>query len=142
MPTEPPSPADGSRRGGRVGEALAHAPLGVAALAVILVFAGALVTGAGFYLLVSGEDPRRFFWLFLVPAGLTGIYLGVKLVQRRPWAHRAMLVLLGLLAVTALLRAAFTPGLAYAVLAELIVLVLVIRYLLRPRILRAFHTRT
>jgi uncharacterized membrane protein YfcA len=110
----------------------------VAVLGVTLAFAGTLVTGAALYLLASGEDPARFFWLFLIPAGLAGVHLGVKLVQRRPWARRAMLVLLGLLAATALLRAAFTPGLAYAVFAELIVLALILRYLLRPRIVRAF----
>jgi hypothetical protein len=137
----PPDPASPHHRG-PVGAALASAPLGVAVLGMTLAFAGALITGAGLYLLASGEDPRRYFWLFLIPAGLAGVHLGVKLVQRRPWARRAMLVLLGLLAASALLRAAFTPGLAYAVFVELIILVLLLRYLLRPRIVRAFTPST
>jgi hypothetical protein len=140
MPTEPrQAPAEPTPPRQRIGRALAEAPLGIAAIGVVLAFAGTLVAVAALYLLATGGAEARTFVLFLLPAGLAGLYLGVKLVQRRPWARRALLVLLGLLAATALLRAATTPGLAYAVFAELIVLALVVRYLVRPRIARAFR---
>jgi len=140
MPTEPrQAPAEPARRRERIGRSLAEAPLGIAAIGVVLAFAGALVMVAALFLLATDAPRAQTFLLFLVPAGLAGPYLGLKLVQRRPWARRALLVLLGLLAVSAVLRAATTPGLAYAAFAELIVLTLVVRYLVRPRIARAFQ---
>lgn len=118
--------------------AIRRAPLGVLALATFLAFLGAGFLLGGFYLIFAATALGWAGWAMLLLAAPLTLYMALHLVLLTRWAWSAMVFLLLLLLLSSLVRALLSPGVPVAAFAELVLEVLFLGYLLRPRIRTAF----
>jgi hypothetical protein len=117
------------------------APLGILFLAALLAIIGiGSIAGGCYLLLVSGSLSTWAAGTALM-AGPAILYLTYHLVGLAHWTWRALMVLIGLLVVSSIVRIAVTPGFAAGPVVEITLETLFAAYLLRPTVRRRFATR-
>jgi hypothetical protein len=125
-------------RGRDWGAAFRRAPIGVLVIAALLFFVGAgFVIGAVVFAL-SGGGSGWVAWLSLLGAGPLLVYVALSFVLLRPRSWYIIVTLLGLLCLSSLARAVTAAEAPISPLVELVLQVLSIVYLTRPRVRRAF----
>lgn len=121
----------------RLRELFRRAPAGVLALAALLGVIGGGLVGGGTYVLLSGGAGLAG-WASVLLLGPLTLYVALSLVRLTRWAWLSAVVLLLLLLASSVLRALVVGGALLSPLAEVAGEVLVLLYLLRPRIRGAF----
>lgn len=115
-----------------------RAPIGVLVISALLFFVGAgFVIGAVVFAL-SGGGGGWVAWLSLLGAGPLLVYVSLSFVLLRPRSWYIIVSLLGLLTASSLTRAVTAAEPPVSPLVEVVVEVLSIVYLTRPRVRRAF----
>lgn len=117
---------------------LGRAPIGVAALAMVLALLGAGLLLGGAYL---ATVRRELSWIVHASALALGpivLYFAVQLLRLARWTWLAMILLLVLLAASSAFRASVSGGLPTASVLELVVEAVLLAYLARRPVRRAF----
>lgn len=120
------------------GEMVREVPAGVLVVAAILAFIGVGTLIGGLYLIVVEAALEWAGWAMLLLAAPVSLYMAVQLVRRRRWAWRTIVFLLVLLLISSVLRAFVTPGVPAVAFLEIGIEVLLLLYLNRPHVRRAY----
>lgn len=121
----------------RLVELAREAPTGLVILSGILAIVGAGLVVGGVYQFASQGLSR---WLPALAAAVTGpivLYTAFHLLRRAPWAHRALLLALGLLLLSSIARIVATPARPLVPLVEIAVELACLYYLTRPGVAAA-----
>lgn len=119
------------------GDGIRRAPLGVLVIGVVLFLLGGMLVVGGVYLALARRDTGWFAWLSALLLGPVTVYLALHLVRRTPWAWLTMILLLGLLIASSVVRAVGSPS-PFAPLGELVLEAACLAYLVRAPVRRAF----
>lgn len=119
-------------------DAMRQAPVGVLAMGGVLCFLAAGLVVGGAYLALSRPDAGWVSWAAVLIAGPGLLYLGLHLTRLTPWAWRAVVLLLVLLIASSVVRAVTEPGAGASPIGEIAVELLVLVYLVRRPVRRAF----
>jgi hypothetical protein len=120
------------------GEVFRTAPIGVLVLGFLLLVVGAgLILGGAIFAFSGG--PRSWpIWVVLFGAGPLAIYLALQFVSGRGWAWVAVVAMLLMSAAASALRVFDAAVFPLAPLAEILLSLAAVAYLMRPRVRQSF----
>lgn len=121
----------------RWGATIRAAPLGVLVIGAVLFLLGGMLVVGGVYLALARGDTGWFAWACALLLGPVTVYVALHLVRRTHWSWLALVLLLGLLVASSLVRVAGSPS-PVAPLGELVLEVGCLAYLARRDVRRAF----
>jgi hypothetical protein len=117
---------------------LRAAPLGVLALAAVLVVLGLALFAAGAYHLVVHPGTGRVAGLSALLVGPLAVYFGVRLASLARWCWLAVMILFSLLLASSLSRTFLTPAFLGRAVAEVVLEGAVLLYFGRAVVRGAF----
>jgi hypothetical protein len=121
------------------GDAVRSSPVGVLVLAAGLLFVGAGAIVGGIYLILFSTTAIGWWgWAMLLLAAPVSLYVALSLLRRSAWVWLTMVAALLLLLATSLLRILISPGIPSAAIGEVVVEIVFLTYLMRPRVRAAF----
>ncbi len=119
-------------------EVFSQAPIGVLVLGGLLFFVGAgFILGGVFFALV-GSGGSWIAWLVMLAVGPLFLYVALQFVLLRRWAWLVIVLLVGLLLLSSVLRTFMAPVIPVSPLTEIVVELLTLGYLARPRVRAVF----
>lgn len=113
-------------------------PAGVLVLAAVLFLVGSGMVLGGAYLAIARRDAGWMAWSTALILGPAVLYAAFHLLRLTRWIWLAMVMLLGLLLVSSLLRALTSPETPVSPLVEMAAEIGFLVYLHRPAVRRAF----
>jgi hypothetical protein len=119
-------------------EVFRRAPIGVLVLGGLLFFVGAGFILSGVFFALSGTAGSWLTWLLMLAVGPLFLYVALQFVLLRRRAWLVIVLLVGLLLLSSLLRSFTAPALPVSPLAEIVVELLTLAYLVRPRVRAEF----
>jgi hypothetical protein len=113
-------------------------PAGIAVLAMALCLLAAGFVFGGAYLALARADTGWVAWAAALVVGPLLIYVALHLVLLTRWAWLVMVLLLGLLLTSSIIRAAREPGIPVAPGVEVVIELGLLGYLFRRSVRQAF----
>ena len=129
------------RRGEGWGDVVRRAPLGVLVLGALLAFLGAGFVVAAAYFALAGPEVGWVPLLMGMGAGPLALYVALHLIRLTHWAWLAMVLVLLLLIGSSVWRLLVTPPPPTVPVLEIVLELLGLLYLARPRVRGAFASR-
>lgn len=120
------------------GEVFSRAPIGVLVLGVLLSFLGSGIFLGGVFFAFGGTPGSWVAWLMMLLVGPLVLYVALHFLMLRHWAWLVIVLLLALLLGSSLIRTVTAEGAPVAPLAEVVVEILSLAYVVRPRVRAAF----
>jgi hypothetical protein len=114
------------------------APIGVLALAGVLVLLGAALLVAGAFNLLLRDGSGWIAWVCALLAGPLAVYFGVRLAGLARWSWLAVMILFSLLLASSLSRAFLTPAFLGRAAGEIVLEGFVLLYFGRVPVRAAF----
>ncbi len=117
---------------------MSSTPFGILVVTAALAMTGFGAAAGGLYLLVTGSTSTSWAAVVALVLAPATLYLAYHLFTMTRWAWAALLLLTGLMLLSSVLRLVAAPGLTIAPLAEIVVELALLRYLMLPRLRTRF----
>jgi hypothetical protein len=124
------------------GEVFRTAPIGVLVLGFLLLVVGAGLILGGAIFAFSGGARSWPIWVVLFGAGPLAIYLALQFVSGRGWAWVAVVAMLLMSAAASALRAFDAAVFPLAPVAEVLLSLAAVAYLMRPHVRQSFDRQS